>query len=117
MLAGVARGHADIEAVHQATPLCVLNPPPEVRNNSAFLTTNGVRILILGNPTYAIAVKVIYDALKHLEEGTALEERKELQDPLDLLRAVKHTAEFITRWPRGRGTNAGSFSSSSQARV
>ena len=59
MLATVPRGRADIAAVHQATslPLCVLNPPPEARNDAAFLAANGVRILMLGNPTYAVAVQ------------------------------------------------------------
>jgi oxaloacetate decarboxylase len=97
MLAAVPRGRADIEAVHQATslPLCVLNPPPQARNDSAFLAANGVRILMLGNPTYAIAVKAIYEALKRLQEGTALEDLKELQAPPDLLRAVNRTEEFI----------------------
>ena len=97
MLATVPRGRADIEAVHQATslPLCVLNPPAEARNDSAFLAANGVRILMLGNPTYAIAVKAIYDALKRLQEGTALEDLRELQASPDLLRTVNRTAEFI----------------------
>jgi carboxyvinyl-carboxyphosphonate phosphorylmutase len=97
MLAAVPRGRADIEAVRQATtlPLCVLNPPPQARNDSAFLAANGVRILMLGNPTYAIAVKAIYEALKRLQEGTALEELKELQAPPDLLRAVNRTDELI----------------------
>jgi len=97
MLATVPRGRADIEAVHQATslPLCVLNPPAAARNDSAFLAANGVRVLMLGNPTYAIAVKAIHDALKRLQEGTALEDLRELQAPPDLLRAVNRTAEFI----------------------
>jgi carboxyvinyl-carboxyphosphonate phosphorylmutase len=74
MLATVPRGRTDLEAVHQATslPLCVLNPPAEARNDSAFLAANGVRILMLGNPTYAIAVKAIHDALKRLQEGTGV---------------------------------------------
>jgi oxaloacetate decarboxylase len=112
MLASVPHGRADIAAVHQATsppatasaegaqlngrpfPLCVLNPPPEARNDAAFLAANGVRILMLGNPTYAIAVKAIYDALKRLKEGTALEDLRELQAPPELLRAVNRTEEF-----------------------
>jgi carboxyvinyl-carboxyphosphonate phosphorylmutase len=96
MLATVPRGRADIAAVHQATslPLCVLNPPPEARNDLAFLAANGVRILMLGNPTYAVAVKAIYDALKRLQEGTALEDLRELQAPPELLRAVNRTEEF-----------------------
>jgi carboxyvinyl-carboxyphosphonate phosphorylmutase len=99
MLATVPRGRADIAAVHQATslPLCVLNPPAEARNDSAFLAANGVRILMLGNPIYAIAVKAIYDALKRLQEGTALEDLRELQAPPDLLRAVNRTEELV-RW-------------------
>jgi len=96
MLAAVPHGRADIAAVHQATslPLCVLNPPPEARNDAAFLAANGVRVLMLGNPTYAVAVKAIYDALKRLKEGTVLEDLRELQAPQELLRAVNRTEEF-----------------------
>jgi len=48
MLIGVHRRRADLEAVHQATPLplCVLNPPPDVGNDPRFLAANGVRILM-----------------------------------------------------------------------
>lgn len=97
MLATVPRGRADLAAVHQATslPLCVLNPPAEARNDAAFLAANGVRMLMLGNPTYAIAVKAIYDALKGLQEGTALEDLRALQAPPDLLRMVNRTAECV----------------------
>lgn len=97
MLATVPHGRSDITAVHQATslPLCVLNPPPEARNDTAFLAANGVRILMLGNPTYAVAVQAIYDALKRLKEGTALEEIKESQAPLELLRAVNRSEELM----------------------
>jgi len=49
---------------------------------------------MLGNPTYAIAVKAIHDALKRLQEGTVLEDLKELQAPPELLRAVNRTEEF-----------------------
>src|SRR5712692_5187904 len=97
MLATVPHGRADITAVHQATslPLCVLNPPPDARNDAAFLAAHGVRILMLGNPTYAIAVQAIYDALKCLKEGIALEDLKELQAPPELLRAVNRTEELM----------------------
>jgi oxaloacetate decarboxylase len=96
MLVGVQRGRPDLEAVHQATPLplCVLNPPADVRNDSRFLAANGVRILMLGNPTFAVAVKAIYDSLKHLKEGGALEELQDRQASQDLLRAVNRTDEF-----------------------
>ena len=96
MLVGVQRGRADIEAVHRVTslPLCVLNPPPDVRNDSRFLATHGVRILMLGNPVFAVAVKAIYDSLKHLQEGGAMEELQDRQASQDLLRAVNRIEEF-----------------------
>jgi carboxyvinyl-carboxyphosphonate phosphorylmutase len=96
MLTGV-RHREQLAAVHQVTPLplCVLSPPAEVRNDAAFLTANGVRILMLGNPTFTVAVKAIYDSLKHLKEGGALEDLREWQAPPDLLRAVNRTDEFL----------------------
>jgi oxaloacetate decarboxylase len=96
MLTGV-RHREQLEAVHQVTslPLCVLSPPAEVRNDAAFLAANGVRILMLGNPTFAVAVKAIYDSLKHLKEGAALEDLRERQAPPEMLRAVNRTDEFL----------------------
>ena len=60
MLTG-SSSREQLEAVHGVTslPLCVLNPPADARNDQAFLDANGVRILMLGNPTYAVAVKAI----------------------------------------------------------
>ena len=96
MLTGV-RHREQLEAVHQVTslPLCVLSPPAEVRNDPAFLAANGVRIVMLGNPTFAVAVRAIYDSLKHLKEGGALEDLREWQAPPDLLREVNRTDEFL----------------------
>jgi len=97
MLVGVQRGRLDLEAVHQATslPLCVLNPPPDVRNDPRFLAASGVRILMLGNPVFAVAVKAIHDSLKYLQEGGALEELRDRQASQDLLRAVNRADEFM----------------------
>jgi oxaloacetate decarboxylase len=97
MLVGVHRGRPDIEAVHQATslPLRVLNPPADVRNDPRFLAANGVRILMLGNPVFAVAVKAIYDSLKHLKDGGALEALQDRQASQHLLRAVNRTEEFM----------------------
>ena len=99
MLVGVQRGRADIEAVHRAVhlPLCVLNPPPDVRNDPRFLAANGVRILMLGNPVFAVAVKAIYDSMKHLKEGGAMEDLQDRQASQDLLREVNRTEEFRQR--------------------
>ena len=95
MLTGVS-SRQQIEAAHHATPLplCVLNPPPDARNDQAFLDAN-MRILMLGNPTYAAAVKAIYDSLKHLQDGGALEELADRQASPAQLREVNRTDEFI----------------------
>jgi carboxyvinyl-carboxyphosphonate phosphorylmutase len=97
MVVGMPRGRADIEAIHQATslPLCLLSPPPEARNDPEFLAANGVRVLMLGNPTFAVAVKAIHDALKHLQDGGALEALGDSQASAELLRSVNRTDEFI----------------------
>ena len=86
-----------IEAVHAATslPLLVLNPPAGARNDQAFLDANGVRILMLGNPTYAVAVQAIYDSLKHLQDSGAMEDLGDRIAPPELLRQVNHTDEFV----------------------
>ena len=96
MLTGV-NSREQIEAAHRATslPICILNPPIEARNDAAFLGANGVRILMLGNPTFAVAVKAIYDSLKHLKDGGAMEDLATRQAPPELLRSVNRTGEFI----------------------
>jgi carboxyvinyl-carboxyphosphonate phosphorylmutase len=97
MLVGVQRGRPDLEAVHQATslPLCVLSPPADVRNDPHFLAANGVRVLMLGNPIFAMAVQAIYDGLQHLQAGGALEDLRDRQASPDLLRTVNRTDEFM----------------------
>lgn len=97
MLVGSRRWRSDLEAVHQVTtlPLCILNPSPEVRNDPDFLAAHGVRILMLGNPTFAVAVQAIYDSLKHLQDDGALEALQDRQASPDLLRAVNRTDEFM----------------------
>ncbi|MDA0733682.1 MAG: isocitrate lyase/PEP mutase family protein [Chloroflexi bacterium] len=96
MLTG-CKSREQLQAVHQATslPLCVLSPPADVRNDSAFLSANGVRILMLGNPTFAVTVKAIHDSLKHLKDGGSLEDLAERQAAPGLLRSVNRTDEFI----------------------
>ena len=96
MLTG-ARSREQIEAVHAATslPLCVLNPPADARNDQAFLDAN-IRILMLGNPTFAAAVRAIYDSLKHLKDGGVLEALADRQASPELLRQVNRTDEFVT---------------------
>ena len=96
MLTGV-RSREQLEAVHRVTslPLCVLGPPADARNDPAFLAASGVRILMLGNPTFAVAVRAIYESLKHLKDGGALESLAERQAAPDLLRRVNRTDEFL----------------------
>ena len=96
MLTGV-RSREQLEAAHEATalPLCILAPPADARNDPGFLAENGVRILMLGNPTFAVAVKAMHDSLKHLRDGGALEDLADAQAPAELLRSVNRTDEFM----------------------
>ena len=50
---------------------------------------------MLGNPIFAVAVKAIYDSLKHLQEGGALEALQDRQASQELLRAVNRAEEFL----------------------
>lgn len=104
MLTGLSRGRTEIEAVHRAThlPICVLDPPADARNDPEFLAANGVRILSLANPTFAVAVKAIHDTLKHLKEGGMVEDLVERRASPELLRALNRTDEFI-QWQREYG--------------
>ena len=96
MLTG-SSSREQLEAVHCVTPLplFVLNPPADARNDQAFLDANGVRILMLGNPTYAVAVRAIYDSLQHLRDGGAMEDLSDRQATPALLRQVNRTDEFL----------------------
>ena len=99
MLAGVPGGRDDIEAVHRSTPLplCVLSPPPDARDDAAFLAANNVRIVMLGNPAYAAAVRAVHDVLAHLKDGGSLEALGDRLAPPELLAKVIRTEEFVQR--------------------
>ena len=96
MLTG-SSSREQLEAVHQVTtlPICVLSAPANIRNDPDFLAATGVRILMLGNPTFAAAVKAIFDSLQHLKKGGSLEELGDRQATPDLLRSVNRTDEFL----------------------
>jgi hypothetical protein len=66
-----------LAAVHQATslPLTVLCPLPDLMHDQAFRAAHGVRVLRLGNPASAMAVKAIYDCFKHVEECVQWQQR------------------------------------------
>jgi carboxyvinyl-carboxyphosphonate phosphorylmutase len=91
------RTRAQLEAVHQATslPLTVLSPPPDLMHDRAFLAAHGIRVLMLGNPAFAVAVKALYECFKHLKDGGAVEDLADQQASADLLRAVNRTEEFL----------------------
>jgi carboxyvinyl-carboxyphosphonate phosphorylmutase len=91
------RTRKELETVHRATslPLTVLGPPPELMHDRAFLAAHGVRVLMLGNPAFAMAVKAIYDCFKHLKDGGGVEDLSDRQASADLLRAVNRTDEFL----------------------
>ena len=96
MLTG-SRSRDQLEAVHRVTtlPICVLSPPADIRNDTAFLAATGVKILMLGNPTFSVTVKAIFDSLEHLKEGGSLEELGDRQATPELLRSVNRTDEFL----------------------
>ena len=96
MLTG-SRSRGQLEAVHRVTtlPICVLSPPADIRNDTAFLAATGVKILMLGNPTFSVTVKAIFDSLEHLKEGGSLEELGDRQATPELLRSVNRTDEFL----------------------
>ena len=48
-----------------------------------------------GNPAFAVAVKAIYDCLKHPKEAGGLQELNPREATPDLLRLVNRTDEFI----------------------
>ena len=91
------RTREHLEAVHQATslPMTVLSPPADMINDREFLAANGIRILMLGNPAFAVAVKAIYDCLKHLKDDGVMEELADKQASSDLLRLVNRTDELV----------------------
>jgi oxaloacetate decarboxylase len=91
------RTRAQLEAVHHATslPLTVLSPPPDLRHDRAFLAAHGIRVLMLGNPAFAMVVKAMYDCFKHLKDGGAVEALSDQQASADLLRAVNRSDEFL----------------------
>jgi carboxyvinyl-carboxyphosphonate phosphorylmutase len=91
------RTREQLEAVHQAAslPLTVLSPPPTLMHDRAFLAAHGIRVLMLGNPAFAVAVKALYDCFKHLKDGGALEDLADKHASSDLLRAVNRTDEFM----------------------
>ena len=91
------RTREQLEAVHQATslPLTVLSPPPDLMHDRPFLAANGIRVLMLGNPAFAVAVKAIYECFKHLKEGGTAEDLSDKYASADLLRAVNRTDEFL----------------------
>jgi carboxyvinyl-carboxyphosphonate phosphorylmutase len=91
------RTREQLEAVHQATslPLTVLSPPPDLLHDQAFLAAHGIRVLMVGNPAFAVAVKAVYDCFKHLKDGGAVEDLSDQQASADLLRAVNRTDDFL----------------------
>ena len=95
-LAGL-RNRDQLEAVHQATPLplTVLSPPADMVNDRALMAANGVRIVMAGNPAFAMAIQAIYDSFKHLKEGGSVEDLAPREANAELLRQVNRTDEFI----------------------
>ena len=106
MLPGGGVTRADVEAAHRATslPIIVTTSPPNLSlKDSPFLLAHGVKVIYLGvglgQPPFAMAVKAIYDAMKHLKDGGAAEDLKDRQASPELMRQVIRTDEFL-KWER-----------------
>jgi carboxyvinyl-carboxyphosphonate phosphorylmutase len=96
MLTGV-KSKADIAATHRAAPnipITVLAPPAGVYGDAAFCSDTNLKVIMLGNPTYLVAVKAIHDTLKFLKEGGDAAELKGKQADAGLARRVIRTDEF-----------------------
>jgi len=101
MLTG-AKSKADIEATHRAAPnipITILGPPAEVKDDARFCSDNNVKIIMLGNPTYLVAVKSIYDTLKFLKDGGDAAQLKGQEGDLELARQIIRTDEF-EKWQK-----------------
>ncbi len=101
MLTGV-KSRSDIEATHEAAPdmpITVLGPPAGVKDDARFCAANNLRIIMLGNPTYQVAVKSIYDTLKFLKDGGDAAELKPQQADAQLTRQIIRIDDF-ERWQR-----------------
>ena len=98
MLTGV-KSKADIEATHKAAPnipITVLGPPPGVMDDAMFCADNNVKIIMLGNPTYLVAVKSIHDTLKFLKDGGDPGQLTGRQADRELARQIIRADEFET---------------------
>ena len=96
MLTGV-KSKADIEASHKAAPnipITILGPPPGVKDYARFCSDNNVKIIMLGNPAYLVAVKSIYDTLMFLKDGGDAARLEEKQADHALARQITRTEEF-----------------------
>jgi len=101
MLTGV-KNKADIAATHEAAPnipITILAPPPGVTDDARFCADNNVKIIMLGNPTYLVAVKAIHDTLKFLREGGEPAELQAKQADPALARQVIRIDE-LEQWQR-----------------
>lgn len=89
-------GRSDIEAVHGVAdlPLYLLRLPPDVATDPAFLQANRVTLRPLGQSVYGVAVKAIYDSLKHLRDGGSEDELKDRVASQELLSGVTRARDF-----------------------
>ena len=101
MLTGV-KSKADVAATHRAAPgipITVLAPPPGIKDDAGFCSDNNLKIIMLGNPTYLVAVKAIHDTLKFLRDGGDAGELKGQQADAELARQIIRTDEF-EKWQK-----------------
>ena len=64
------------------------------KDDARFCADNNVKIVMLGNPTYLVAVKSIHDTLKFLKDGGDAAQLTAKQADRELARQVIRTDQF-----------------------
>ena len=99
MLVG-ATEQQQVRAVREATDLpLVLGSTGGELNNEAFLRAQGVRIALRGHQPFFVAMKALYDAMKHVQDGGSPSDLGEQAAPSDLQDAILRSGEY-SGWQR-----------------
>ncbi|HVZ13601.1 MAG TPA: isocitrate lyase/phosphoenolpyruvate mutase family protein [Bauldia sp.] len=87
---------SDIEQVQKVAnlPLCISGLSADLLADEKWMNANRVKLRFNGQAPYRMAVKAIYDALKHINSGGAATDFKDRWAPDAMLEELTHTAEL-----------------------
>lgn len=90
------KDRAMLEAVAGAThlPLLLLRVPADVMADKALLNQARVRVCYTQQAAYTMAIKAMYDGLKHLKDGLPVQDLAARRADAALMRQVDRTEEF-----------------------